>query len=213
MSKEKYHITLKADGLPAQEGRKGAKLITEEFRKRPHHQNAHCYWDDKENSLLLQAVNDFDSDGRALLDEFSDCISACFSDVGNGDLKILSIVNLKDQERLELDSVGEIIAVRQLALNGKYAVTVTIGKSVQYPTGNPDYYCPFQITGIGRENIRYTSGVDAIQALHGALQVIGTYLYTSSEYKSGSLRWFVGDESRNLGFPVTENVRDLLPEE
>ena len=47
-----------------------------------------CEW--KGSQLILQAENNFDSDGSALMDEFSDAISACISDVGNGDIAVVS---------------------------------------------------------------------------------------------------------------------------
>ena len=41
--------------------------------------------------LILQADNDFDSDGRALIDEFSEAIPACIKDGFDGDIGIASI--------------------------------------------------------------------------------------------------------------------------
>jgi len=46
-------------------------------------------WDGSQ--LILQADNDFDSNGLALIDEFSDAISACIKDGFDGDIEILSI--------------------------------------------------------------------------------------------------------------------------
>ena len=49
----------------------------------------HVVWDGLR--LILQADNDFDSDGRALIDEFSEAISACIKDGFDGDIGIASI--------------------------------------------------------------------------------------------------------------------------
>jgi hypothetical protein len=48
----------------------------------------------RRSALILQADNDFDSNGLALLDEFSDAISACIKDSFDGDLRVLSVREL-----------------------------------------------------------------------------------------------------------------------
>ena len=68
--------------------------------------------------------------------------------------------------------------------------------------------CRWEIQWPGRTRSNAARGVDAIQALVNALQMIGTELYCSEEHKSGHLSWenkWVG-----YGFPVPNNVRDLL---
>ncbi len=42
----------------------------------------------------LQAENDFDSNGLALLDEFSDAISASIADGFDGGIEVVSVSNL-----------------------------------------------------------------------------------------------------------------------
>jgi hypothetical protein len=69
-----YRIILACNGVPAQVGVQAASDITEEFTHRPWHQNVRCEWDG--SRLVLQVDNDFDSNGLALRDEFSDAISA-----------------------------------------------------------------------------------------------------------------------------------------
>jgi hypothetical protein len=51
-----------------------------------------CKWNGSQ--LILQAENDFDSDGLALMDEFSDTISACISNVGDADIAVVSVTAL-----------------------------------------------------------------------------------------------------------------------
>ena len=87
-----YRIILEATGIPADEGPSGAKCIAEEFTRRPWHTNVKCEW--VGSKLILQADNDYDSNGLALSDEFSDMISACISDVGNGGMEVVSITVL-----------------------------------------------------------------------------------------------------------------------
>jgi hypothetical protein len=47
-----------------------------------------------------------------------------------------------------------------------------------------------------------------VQALLIAMQMIGAEIYASNYHDSGKLRWLVAD--RGYGFPVTNNIRDLL---
>jgi hypothetical protein len=83
-----YRIVLACTGVPVDIGAARARDIAQEFTHRPHHQNVTCEWDG--SRLTLQADNDFDSSGLALLDEFSDAISACISVGFDGDIEIVS---------------------------------------------------------------------------------------------------------------------------
>jgi hypothetical protein len=87
-----YRIVLACKGVPAGAGTAGAHDITEEFTHRPWHENVSCVWDGSQ--LILQADNDFDSNRLALLDEFSDAISACIKDGFDGDIEVLSVTAL-----------------------------------------------------------------------------------------------------------------------
>jgi hypothetical protein len=51
-------------------------------------------------------------------------------------------------------------------------------------------------------------GVDAVQALQIAMQLIGSQLYASDHHASGRLVW--QEPGKGYGFPVTNNLRDLL---
>jgi len=103
---------------------------------------------------------------------------------------------------MEIKDIGEVIATRTLQLveNKKGGITVQIGKPKQFPNKS-DYYCPYRIIGIGDEKIRYAAGIDAVQAIQLAMVKIGAEIYTSTEAKSGRLRWD-GDEKGDLGFPA-----------
>ena len=65
---------------------------------------------------------------------------------------------------MKLDSVGQVLCSRELALADGRTVSVVMGKPQRFPDGNDDYFCPFQITGIGSEQVSYGAGVDAFQA-------------------------------------------------
>src|SRR5262245_33195455 len=53
-----------------------------------------------------------------------------------------------------------------------------------------------------------SGGVDAVQALHLALQLIGAQLYASDHHALGKLMWF--EPGKGYGFPVTGGIRDML---
>lgn len=70
-----YHATLTCAGLTEAEAASAPADIEAEFRNRPRHENVRCPWDGC--LLWLEAENDYDDDGTALLDEFSDVVVAC----------------------------------------------------------------------------------------------------------------------------------------
>ena len=84
-----FHVVLECEGIPAAVGSQGALDITEEFVHRPWHQNVTCTWDGR--ILRLEADNDYDENGLALLDEFSDAICACIGEAGEGDLRVVAV--------------------------------------------------------------------------------------------------------------------------
>ncbi len=109
---------------------------------------------------------------------------------------------------MQLKDIGVQIASRELDANGK-KVVVVIGRPEKFPDGE-DYYCPYQIVGIGSERVKYAGGIDAVQALQLALKKIGTDLYTSQEAQAKQLLW-AGGEPGDFGFPVPDSLRDLAP--
>jgi hypothetical protein len=90
-----YRIILACLGIPPHLVPEGAIDIAKEFTHRPWHQNVRCAWDGA--ALILQAENDYDEDGRALMDEFSDSISAYISEPFAGDIDVRSITVLSDR--------------------------------------------------------------------------------------------------------------------
>jgi hypothetical protein len=88
-----FRIVLTCDGLPKDIGASAASDITEEFSHRPWHRNAECLWDGER--LTFRADNEFDANGDALADEFSDAVVACTPGVGVSIAKV-SIVKLDD---------------------------------------------------------------------------------------------------------------------
>jgi len=112
---------------------------------------------------------------------------------------------------MKIDSLGDVVLIRKLYLIGETEkeVVVKVGKP-RVADENGNYYCPFQIVGLGRDKINYAMGIDAVQAMLLGLSKIGIILYASEEWKEGRLRW-IGDEQGDLGFPVPDSFVDLLP--
>lgn len=100
---------------------------------------------------------------------------------------------------LNLHDVGTVIATRELRHSDGGTITVIIGKPQKF-SDSEDIYCPYQITGIKRNKVRYAVGIDAVQALELALKMIGADLYTSDEAHAGNLSWEAGEKG-DLGFP------------
>jgi hypothetical protein len=90
-----FRIVLSCSGVPASAGPKAAQDIAKEFGQyHPWHRDVQCIWDG--SKLVLSATNDYDDDGSALSDEFSDSISACIAEPFGGDLKIERVEKLPD---------------------------------------------------------------------------------------------------------------------
>ena len=96
-----YRIVLACRNVPAHTGAAAARDITEEFMHRPWHQSVSCKWDG--SKLILQADSDFDSNGMALLDEFSDAISTCIEDAFDGGIDIVSVSPLPSSRTTRRD--------------------------------------------------------------------------------------------------------------
>lgn len=110
-----------------------------------------------------------------------------------------------------INGLGDVVTNRSLSIIGDAVkkIEIKIGKPQKFED-HSDYYCPYQIIGMGNDRIKYAIGIDGIQALQLTLSRIGSDLYTSEEGKKGNLRW-IGDENGDLGFPVPDSIRDLLP--
>jgi hypothetical protein len=87
-----YRVILASACVTPDAAEETARYITEEFKRRTWHSNVKCEWDG--TRLILQADNDFDSNGLALLDEFSDVISAYVQHAVGGDIEIVSVREL-----------------------------------------------------------------------------------------------------------------------
>lgn len=71
-----------------------------------------------------------------------------------------------------------------------------------------DWGCRYEIDWPEGSKATMAYGLDALQALVIALQLIGSELYTSTYHKDGQLRAY--DREDGYGFPVPPNLRDML---
>ena len=104
---------------------------------------------------------------------------------------------------MKLETVGEVIATRELTIaednSPSASVAVSLGKPQRLPDSQ-DYYCPYQIAAAGTQKVRYMCGVDAFQALQLALRTIAVELEVLNKDLGGKLRWGCNDKG-GLGFP------------
>ncbi len=88
-----YRVVIACQGIPERLGAESANDIQQHFAtERHHHQNVRCSFD--KNELTLTAENDFDKDGLALQDEFSDCICAFLTEKPAGSNLIIKSVTV-----------------------------------------------------------------------------------------------------------------------
>lgn len=110
---------------------------------------------------------------------------------------------------MKLESVADVMAVRTYRLfddsnriESSRGVVLRLGKPQRSPesTEFEEYYCPFQLIGVGDERVRYAAGVDAFQAIELALGLIGGLMGRMGEEHKGRLRWDYDDQG-GFGFP------------
>jgi hypothetical protein len=101
------------------------------------------------------------------------------------------------------NTIGEIIAERTFLVvstsNEADFVKVLLGRPEKLPDG-PDFYCPFQIVGLGPAKVRCAFGIDGFQVIQLAMTAVGGFLKSLCESEGRQLRW-EGDDGGDLGFP------------
>jgi hypothetical protein len=104
---------------------------------------------------------------------------------------------------MAIESIGEIIAWRMFHIideqGNKRPVSVFIGKP-QPSADSSDYFCAYQIIGIGNQETQVGHGDDSIQALKTAIILLGATLNHLNEEVGGKLVWNGGSKGE-LGLP------------
>lgn len=103
------------------------------------------------------------------------------------------------ESTMSFEGLGDVIAMRELALRNGGSITVSIGKPREFPEGG-SWYCPYRIDGLQQTIGRYIGGADAVQALELALRTIGVDLAHSAEGRRDEI---VGldEDAGNHGVP------------
>lgn len=100
------------------------------------------------------------------------------------------------------DLIEDVIAIRRLYLAREQSENSEVVVSIGRPQKHEDfdeYRCLYQIKGVGNEEVRSIAGIDGIQALQGALGVIGADLQALNAECNQRLRWEAGEKG-DLGF-------------
>ena len=102
-----------------------------------------------------------------------------------------------------------LIASRVLTLrDGSDAIKIPIRILAPEKRTNENWFCRYEIDWPDKKSEMAIGGVDSVQALVLALQIIGAEIYSSSYHQSGKL--FVEAPGKGYGFPVAPSLRDLL---
>jgi hypothetical protein len=102
-----------------------------------------------------------------------------------------------------------ITANRSLKLVHANGPDVDVAVRIFAPESNgSDWSCQYEIDWPEGTRKGLAMGIDSVQALLFALEKVGVEIYTSDHHRSGKLMWH-GPE-RGYGFPVPQNLRDLL---
>lgn len=102
-----------------------------------------------------------------------------------------------------------IVANRTLMLkDGERTIPIAITIFAPEKTAAGDWGCRYLIDWPERPSDKTIFGFDSIQALHGALQIVGAEIYSSDYHEAGNLFWEA--PGKGYGFPVAPTLRDLL---
>lgn len=101
-----------------------------------------------------------------------------------------------------------IIANRSLKLCHMHSEIEVLVRVYAPEFRDDDWSCKYEIGWPQGTREGCAFGIDSAQALFVALQKIGTEIYASDYHQSGNLMW--SERARGYGFPVPQNLRDLL---
>jgi hypothetical protein len=111
-------------------------------------------------------------------------------------------------------SLGALIAKRELEFvndNRLKRILIKIGKPRIDKIATDGYYCPFIILGIGKERVQVAFGVDSVQAIELALEMIGAIMTLYYQRLNPSkITWNGGSW---LGFPLSDTREEMLKKE
>lgn len=94
---------------------------------------------------------------------------------------------------MKLEKIDTVVARRTFEATDGREVEIILGAPQPFPDGQ-DYFCPFQINGLGDSTVRYAGGIDSYQALVLALKMLTVYVLTRDEVKRSEVQWLDGSD-------------------
>ena len=111
-------------------------------------------------------------------------------------------------------TLGIVIAKRELDFinNGvEKKIIIKIGKPRKDREIRGGYYCPFIISGLGKENIQIAFGTDSVQSIESAFNMIGLIMTLNyQKLYPNKITW--NNDSR-LGFPLPDTLDEIIKKE
>jgi hypothetical protein len=110
-----------------------------------------------------------------------------------------------DTITMEQNAIGEVIGERMLTLEKSAEVArqvkVLLGKPRKFQDSE-DFCCPYQIIGLGDDTIKSAAGIDSMQAIQIAMQLVASEIHNVHREDAANLRWY---GNRNIGLPVIKD--------
>lgn len=106
-------------------------------------------------------------------------------------------------EPIKITELGKVVARRKLHVRGAPERKAIVSIGAPRPFGRyPGYYCPFQITGVGHEQLRWAPGEDDVQAMESVMSMIGIEILVLQREFGVELRWEGAPDDPRCGFPA-----------
>jgi hypothetical protein len=96
--------------------------------------------------------------------------------------------------------IETIIAKRTFRHINGHEVVLLIGMPRKFSEDETDYFCEFQVKGLGDEQVRRSGGIDALQALILGVQRAAMYVESHDAVKQGKVTWIEGSSDLGLSF-------------
>ena len=89
-----FRVSVACEGIPPHGWPDALADVEGEFSKRTWHHIVHCGWEG--SALILVVENNYDNDGAAVADEFSDTVAAYAPRTSEYQVRVLSVVTSSD---------------------------------------------------------------------------------------------------------------------
>lgn len=94
---------------------------------------------------------------------------------------------------MKIDRIENVVARRSFQMKDGRNIEIVIGAPQPF-SDDADYFCPFQMIGLGDARVYYAGGVDSYQALILALKKLTVHMVTMDAVKNGEVQWLDGSE-------------------